>query len=211
MTCNISHRWTFRPLASGVCHVVVLASDRMDRLFPGDVSERPKEHAWKACVVQATAGSNPAVTAKSERASASAGALSLLSSTGDSGRSERREHRSPAVTAESERASASAGALSLLSSTGDSGRSERREHRSPAVTAESERASASAGALSLRPRDRSAFSRRSARRRSVRRARPGDASSRAVRRRRRLRCCSDRCPGVARALRVGSARRTAFR
>lgn len=35
----------------------------MDRLFPGDVSERPKEHAWKACVVQATAGSNPAVTA----------------------------------------------------------------------------------------------------------------------------------------------------
>ncbi len=36
----------------------------MDRLFPGDVSERPKEHAWKACVVQATAGSNPAVTAK---------------------------------------------------------------------------------------------------------------------------------------------------
>src|SRR5690606_3964255 len=31
---------------------------------PGDVSERPKEHAWKACVVQATEGSNPSVTAK---------------------------------------------------------------------------------------------------------------------------------------------------
>lgn len=50
--------------ATALCHVALRRSDRMDRLFLGDVSERPKEHAWKACVVQATAGSNPAVTAK---------------------------------------------------------------------------------------------------------------------------------------------------
>lgn len=85
--------------ATALCHVALRRSDRMDRLFLGDVSERPKEHAWKACVVQATAGSNPAVTAKHERASAPAGALSCLTGTGDSGRSERSEHRSPAVTA----------------------------------------------------------------------------------------------------------------
>ena len=30
---------------------------------PGEVSERLKEHAWKACVVNATAGSNPALSA----------------------------------------------------------------------------------------------------------------------------------------------------
>src|SRR5690606_33439172 len=55
-------------------------SDRLFRLFPGDVSERPKEHAWKACVVQATAGSNPAVTAKRLKGSAPAGPFSRLTS-----------------------------------------------------------------------------------------------------------------------------------
>lgn len=77
MTCNISHRWTFtRGLPP--CHAALPASDRMDRLFPGDVSERPKEHAWKACVVQATAGSNPAVTAETK-------APTPLVNTGNSG------------------------------------------------------------------------------------------------------------------------------
>ncbi len=33
------------------------------RRTSGEVSERPKEHAWKACVRQRTAGSNPALSA----------------------------------------------------------------------------------------------------------------------------------------------------
>jgi hypothetical protein len=35
----------------------------------GEVSEWLKEHAWKACVVNATAGSNPALSANIEQAS----------------------------------------------------------------------------------------------------------------------------------------------
>ena len=31
---------------------------------PGEVSERLKEHAWKVCIRQRIAGSNPALSAK---------------------------------------------------------------------------------------------------------------------------------------------------
>ncbi len=39
------------------------ASARLDIVSDGGVSERPKEHASKACDVQASVGSNPTATA----------------------------------------------------------------------------------------------------------------------------------------------------
>jgi hypothetical protein len=163
-----------RPVMSA-CPVHLPASDRMDRLFLGDVSERPKEHAWKACVVQATAGSNPAVTAKHEKSlRASGGSFRVYRALGFG---EARAQRAP----------------------------ESRRHRHTRKEPPRQRGLFSCvsrlSGLSVR--------RRSARRRSDRRARPGVASSRVARRRPRLRRCSDRCPDAAPALRVGSARRTA--
>lgn len=32
--------------------------------FPGEVSEWPKEHAWKVCIRKRIEGSNPSLTAK---------------------------------------------------------------------------------------------------------------------------------------------------
>ncbi len=37
--------------------------DEVERVIPGEMAERLKAHAWKACVLKGTVGSNPTLSA----------------------------------------------------------------------------------------------------------------------------------------------------
>ena len=45
------------------CLNTAASKQRMKDQVPGEVSERLKEHAWKVCIRQRIAGSNPALSA----------------------------------------------------------------------------------------------------------------------------------------------------